>query len=496
MKVVITRPKYNTHIVSPPLGMGYLSSYLKKYGHEVKIIDGLNLDLDNDEIVRRSIEYGAKLVGIYCLSAFFLDAKDLANKLKKQGVHTVVGGAQATFLPEFTMEKTGAEFVVAGEAETTILDLVNALDKGESTENIPGLYTKDTKMVILREQTKNLDDIPFPDWEQIDPRKYKKAPHGGFIKHFPYAPITATRGCPYKCTFCASPKFSQGKIRRRSAKNVVDEIEYLVKNFGIKEIHFEDDNLTLHRPNIVDICNLILERKLKVSFACPNGVRADRVDEELLRLMKKTGFYYLAFGIESGNQQILDNVKKDTTIEKIRTAIELTNKVGIMSQGFFIFGLPGETDETIEQTIKFAKSLPLTRAQFLNLDVMPGTELWDTLGFEKSVDWKKNSYHEVTWIPPTVSEEALKKAPARAFKEFYLRPKQLFSMVRYIRVSQVFFLAKRLKDCGIFNINISRKKTKSEANNSGGLGNNKILPENLEDSQKLPEKATALPMVD
>ena len=448
MDVVLTRPNYNTHIISPPIGMGYVSSYLKKHGHGTKIVDGVNLGLSNDEIVKQCEEYNAKLVGIYILSAYFLNAVDLIRKLQARGFKVVLGGAHPTFMPKFTIEKSGADFIITEEAEKAMLDLVNALERDEPLDDIPGLYTKDCEFVP-RTTTTNLDEFPFPDWEQIDPRNYKKAPHGGFIRHFPYAPISATRGCPYRCTFCASPKFSRRTIRFRSPENVVDEIEYLVKNFGIKEIHFEDDNLTLWRDFAMKICNLIIERGLKISWACPNGVRADKVDLELLKLMKKSGCYYVAFGIESGNQEILDNVKKDLRLEDVERAAWLAYKAGIMTQGFFIFGLPGETEETIEKTIRFAKSIPLTRAQFLILDVMPGTELWDTLSFEEKVDWGKNSYHEITWTPPTVDPEVLANSAPRAFKEFYMRPRQLFSILRYVRPQQIPFLMKRLKDIGV-----------------------------------------------
>ncbi len=450
MNVVLTRPNYNTHIISPPIGMGYVSSYLKAHGHQTKIIDGVNLGLSNEAILRQCEQLNAGLVGIYILSAYFLNAVDLIKKLQGKGFKVVLGGAHPTFMPTFTIEKSGADFIIAEEAEKTMLDLVNALERGEPLDKIPGLYTKENPdNYTQRKPTTNLDEFPFPDWEKIDPRKYKKAPHGGFIRNFPYAPISATRGCPYRCTFCASPRFSRRSIRFRSPENVVAEIKYLADNFGIKEIHFEDDNLTLWRDFAMKLCNLIIDEGIKISWACPNGVRADKVDYELLKLMKKSGCYYLAFGIESGNQEILDNVKKDLRLEDVEKAARLAYKVGIMTQGFFIFGLPGETEETIEKTIKFAKSIPLTRAQFLILDVMPGTELWDTLHFEDRVDWTKNSYHEITWTPHTVDPDVLAKSAPRAFREFYMRPRQLFSILRYVRIQQIPFLVKRLKDTGI-----------------------------------------------
>lgn len=430
--------------------MGYLSSFLKSKGHQVEVIDGLNTGLSNEDIVQCCIDFKADLVGVYCLSSFFLDVKKMTELLKQKGIRVMIGGAQATFMPKFTMEQTGADFIILGEGELTASLLVDCIEKDGDIKQIPGVVSKDNLDPLPGKVIENLDDLPFPDWDSIDPRIYKKAPHGGFIKYFPYAPMTTTRGCPYRCTFCASPKFSSRTLRRRSPKNVVDEIEYLVKKFRIKEIHFEDDNFTFYREHAKGVCDLILERGIKVAWACPNGVRADKVDLELLKLMKRSGCYYLAFGIESGNQDILNNVKKDITLEKIKRGVELADEAGIMTQGFFVFGLPGETEDTIDNTIEFAKSIPLTRAQFLHLDVMPGTELWETLNFQEKVDWTKNSYHEVTWVPDTVKGDVLAKAAPRAFRSFYFRPKQMYNILKYVRPSQIKFLLLRLKDCGIF----------------------------------------------
>jgi radical SAM superfamily enzyme YgiQ (UPF0313 family) len=311
-------------------------------------------------------------------------------------------------------------------------------------EDVQGGRTQ--KKVYESEFINDLDCIPFPDWGQIDPRTYKKAPHGAFIKNFPVAPIVTTRGCPYECKFCASPKLWKRKIRFRSPKNVVDEIEHLVNLFGVREIHFEDDNLTLRREHVEGICNLMLERGIKVSWACPNGVRADKLDPQLLRLMKKAGCYYLAFGVESGNQEILDNINKHIRLNTIRDAVVMAENEGIMTQGFFIFGLPGETMQTIEGTIRFAKSMPLSRAQFLLLDVLPGSALWDELGFAKMVDWNVDSYHEATWVPKGVDRKSLNEAPSRAFKAFFLRPKQFLSLALYFKWQQLPFLLRRMVD--------------------------------------------------
>ncbi len=368
------------------------------------------------------------------------------KKLKQAGMFVVVGGAQASFLPKVTLERTGADAVVVGEAERTFLELVEAVEAGRGPEGVPGVMTGRTRRFVARKTIGRLDSLPFPDWEQMDPRKYKKAPHGGFIKSFPYAPITTTRGCPYRCKFCASPHFWK-TFRARSPENVVDEIEVLATMFGVKEIHFEDDNLTFFRKHIAGICEGIIRRGLKVSMFTPNGIRADKVNLPLLKLMKRAGFYGVAFGMESGDQKILDNVRKDVKIRTLERAVGMAKEAGLMTQGFFIFGLPGETKETIDKTIDFACSLPLDRAQFNVLDVMPGTELWNDLGYDaKTYPWDARSFHEVTWKSPGLSRKDLQDALPRAFWRFYSSPRRFLSAARFMRPEQLPYLFKRFLD--------------------------------------------------
>jgi radical SAM superfamily enzyme YgiQ (UPF0313 family) len=280
----------------------------------------------------------------------------------------------------------------------------------------------------------------------MDPRTYQKAPHGGVVKAFPVAPIMTTRGCPYECKFCASPKLWQRTIRFRRPEEVVREIKYLVDNFGVKEIHLEDDNFTLKREHAEKICQLILKEKIKVAWATPNGIRADKVDLKLLKLMKKAGCYFVAFGIESGNQEILNNVAKHSNLDIIRKAVSLAHQAGLITQGFFIFGLPGETKQTIRNTIDFAKSLPLDKAQFLMLDIIPGSALWDELKFVKKVNWRLDSFHEVSWLPPTIDRETLSGAQSLAFREFFFNPKRLLTMIKLIKPSQIKYVIRRLTD--------------------------------------------------
>lgn len=445
MKVALVRPNYKTHLITPPLGLGYISSYLKKEGHEVLFVDGLNLNLTTEEIIEKVKDYS--VVGITVLTDYYFQAKELTQKLKQAGKCVILGGVHPSVLPKETLLETGADFAVIEEGELSTAELIRAIEDNRDTNNIKGVYSRDNSAnYISREFIQDLDNLPFPDWEQLDPRKYQKAPHGALIKNFPVAPIITTRGCPYECKFCVSPKFWRRKIRFRSPENVIAEIEYLVNNFEVKEIHFEDDNLTFWRDHIEKICHLIIKRKIKISWATPNGIRADKVDEDLLRLMKETGCYYVAFGVESANEEILDNIKKHERLKDIERAIRLAAKVGLMTQGFFIFGLPGETEETIKNSIDFAKRVPLDRAQFLLLDLLPGSELWEEHKSEFQIDYRKRSYQDVTWVPKTIDAQKLRAMQPYAFKQFFFRLRPILSLVKYFKPAQLKHILNRLKD--------------------------------------------------
>ena len=449
MKLVLVRPNYESHIITPPAGLGYLSSYLRGYGIEVKIIDGLCNNINNEILLKKILNEAPDAVGITCLTAFYKEVVSLSKMLKKENVRVIMGGVHPTFLPYETLQESNCDYVVLGEGEIALLKLVQ---HNFENKDIVGVYSKKNiekgkTQFTKAERVENLDNLPFPDWEQLNPNRYPKAPHGAIVKNFPVAPIMTTRGCPYTCTFCASPKFYDCKIRFRSPENVIEEIKYLIDRFGIREVHFEDDNLTINRSHIMKICELILENNIKISWACPNGIRADKVDDSLIKLMKKSGCYYFAYGIESANQQILDTIKKKEKLEMITSSINMAAKAGISCQGFFIFGLPGETEGTIEKSIRFAKKSKLARAQFLILDILPGSELWEKLKGQFVPKWDKKSYKEPEWLPEGITKEILLRSQSRAFFEFYLKsPLRLLKLILSIKPGQIKYLLHRLVD--------------------------------------------------
>jgi radical SAM superfamily enzyme YgiQ (UPF0313 family) len=271
MKIVLIRPNYNSHIITPPLGLGYLSSYLKKSGIDTVIIDGVKEGLELNQMVGKILDLKPDAAAITCLTAFYKEVILLSRELKKNKIRTIIGGPHPTFLPYQTLIDSEADYVVCGEGELSFLNLIN---RNFQNDNIQGVYSlknlKNEQQPIIKSPiVENLDELPFPDWKQIDPNSYPRAPHGAFMKGFPIGVIITSRGCSYECTFCASPQFCDRKIRFRTPENVVEEIEHLVKAFKVKEIHFEDDNLTLRRENVEKLCHLLIEKNINIKWACP-----------------------------------------------------------------------------------------------------------------------------------------------------------------------------------------------------------------------------------
>jgi radical SAM superfamily enzyme YgiQ (UPF0313 family) len=455
--IALIRPNYDSHIITPQLGIGYLSSYLKVHGYDVLLIDALRDRIQNQEIFKRIKSKNVEVVGITCLSAYYNEVVALSRYLKNNNIQVIIGGVHPTFMPYKTLLDSNADFVVCGEGEAALLSL---LENNMNNTGIGGVYAlSDLTENTLPERAdsiQNLNDIPFPDWEQMPPGQYPKAPHGALAKRFPIGLITSSRGCPYSCKFCSSPNFYGKKIRFRSPENVINEMKYLIENFGVKEIQFEDDNITMNRKHIEAICNLIIENNIKVNWSCPNGIRADRIDEDIIKLMRKAGCYYCALGIESGNAEILKNIDKKETLETIQKAIKIITRNGIICQGFFIVGLPGETKSTIKETINFALKSGLDRAQFCMLDILPGCKLWTELIGEYVSDFSKKSFKEPEWLPKGLTKKDLLKAQSVAFRKFYMRPKTFFRTVRYIKPRQIVYLLKRLFDYRIF-FNFNKK---------------------------------------
>jgi len=433
--------------IIPNIGLGCLAATLLEKNHEVRILDLVLYRNPLNKFRQELKEFNPDFVGISFTTPLYNEMKILAKITKEYDKNIIVmgGGPHSTSLPEQTLEDSELDIAVVGEGDYTIVEIV----ENKNLSKVKGIaYKKNNKIILTekREPIKNMDDLPFPAWKLFEISKYR-APKIR-AKANPVGSLETSRGCPFQCTFCN--KLVQGvNFRPKSAKRVVDEIEYML-DCGFKEVHIQDDGFTTNINRAIEICDTILKRKLKFTWNIANGVRVDRVNEEFFIKAKKAGCHSIGFGIESGSQMILDSINKRTTLADIRKAIKLCKKAGIESVGYIIIGLPKDTEKTIRETINFAKSLDLDMAKATLLMPFPGTAVFkelDEQGLILSKDWNKYNYHSSSakevFTHPNLDWDTLFNYQNKFYKEFYFRPKKIFEeAVRSIKDGSLFYKAK------------------------------------------------------
>lgn len=411
----------------PSISLATLAGALIKAGYkDVKILN-LNLSKNPSAEIQKVIsDYKPDFAGITFVTPLFYSACEICKKIKKVSPDTIVigGGVHSTTLPEETLKNSQFNLVAIGEGEDTIVEIV----KGKNWEDIDGIaYKKDEKVIVnpRRPLIENLDDLPFPAWQLYDIPKY-------FLSYItcrknPVGPIETSRGCPFNCCFCNKTVF-QRRFRVKSAERVVDEMERMLK-LGFKEIRIYDDNFSADMERAKSICDLIIERGLKFPWNISNGLRVDRIDQELLLKLKRAGCYRTSIGIESGNQNVLDEINKAITLEQVRNAVTLIKKAKIECMGFFILGLPGETEKTMQDTIDFAKELKLDFAKAGIVSPFPGTPLfekWEKEGRILSHNWSDYIIHatkKLVYNHPNLSHETIWKYYKKFYRKlYYLNP--------------------------------------------------------------------------
>ncbi|MBU0957473.1 MAG: B12-binding domain-containing radical SAM protein [Nanoarchaeota archaeon] len=382
--------------VKVPLGLAYIASYLEKHNFKPEILDCMayyenikklsknnyRIGLSEKEIIKKLKQFNPDIVGVS--GSYTIHEKDsfaIADLVKKHTKALVVfGGAHTSAIPHSVLKNKNVDIAVIGEGELTFLDIVKN-HKTKKLYNLKGIAfrkQKSIKINPIKEYIENLDDLPFPAHHLLPMEKYLKHPQNSFANmRGPTTEIITSRGCPYNCIFCSIHTVWGKKWRARSAKNVVDELEHLHKKYKIKEFRFFDDNLTWKKDRIMEICNEIIQRKLKIKWDTPNGVAIATLDEEVLKKMKQAGYYKIVMGIESGSEQTLRFMRKPVMLKKAREIIKICNKLGIWTWSTFVIGFPDESIKEIQKTIDFSKNSGLNFATFYIAQPYEGTDMYD-----------------------------------------------------------------------------------------------------------------------
>jgi len=434
--------------IYPPLGLAYLAAVVREKGFPVKIVEANALNLNYEQVQKEILDYKPDFVAMTASSSM-MDEVDKLTELFPKDVKVILGGIHASSMPdEVLTDHKRIDLVVRGEGEESILEILN----NKPLSKIDGLtYRKNGKIIHNKDSLmlENLDDLPFPARDLLPMHKYFSFE----ARRYPIDYIVSSRGCPYRCNFCADFITSGRKMRIRSAESIVKEIEFLVEKYNVKEIDFQDDNFTFYPDRVFKFCDLMIKKGLnkKVLWKVANGVRCDRVTLPMLIRMNQAGCYMLSLGIESGNQRILNNMRKAEKLQDIRNAVDWCQKAGIETRGLFMFGNLGENKQTMQETIDFAKSLPLDTATFHICIPMPKTEYWEIIKKEGKlldVGWKGyTAYSEGAFIHKDVNPKLMSLMQKKAYRDFYIRPSFVLRRLARIRsVDDVKLIAKGGKE--------------------------------------------------
>lgn len=408
----------------PSLTFAALAAPLLQAGHEVEILDLNMASQPTSELEKRLDEFSPDYVGITCTTPLFYKVKHIASVVKRHNANAIVvtGGPHPSSLPGSTLADSDLDLVCVGEGDFTMAQVVSGAD----WSSIKGIwYKKDGKIIAnpAREYIADLDQLPFPDWSLCNLKKYKTPRLS--CRRNPVGTMETSRGCVFGCTYCNKNIFGR-TFRVKSPQRVVDEMEYML-SIGFHEIHIMDDGFTIDLGRAKQICDLIKERGLIFPWNLHNGIRVDRVDREFLEKARDAGCYGITFGVESGDQTLLDNIDKGTTLEQARKVFKWTKEVGIETLAYFMIGLPGETEETMQKTIDFAKELDPDYTKVSILLPLPGTPLYhdfEQQGYIKSKDWPLYNQHDPSGVydHPNLSWETIHHCYDLFYRRFYLRP--------------------------------------------------------------------------
>jgi len=435
----MTRPHF-------PLGLGYLAAYVRTQGVEVRLLPGPS----PAELQTALDDFAPQVVGVSSMTPAFPNALKICQAVKaRTGALTVLGGHHATAVgADILAECPEIDLLVYGEGELTLTQLLQAQDQNKPDyATIPGLIHRQPDGRICtnppRPLIREVDSLPFPARDLVDSQAY--GAHRYIDVGRASATMISSRGCPFTCAFCSS-HLTMGKgYRPRSAANVMAEIDGLVGSFGVRHIAFEDDTFTLWPDRVREICELLLQRRYDLTWYCLS--RVESMTPELARLMRRAGCRLVSFGIESGDPDILTRIRKKISLSQARAAIEACYQAGLRSQCTFILGFPFDTYRTMETTLRFAQELSPTIAIFFCLIPYPGTEMFrylpDSLKPRTPRDWESfaNMIHNDNYLSlvPGLSPQRLAQLTERWHLRFYLRPRQLYRMLRTLRTREEFF---------------------------------------------------------
>ncbi len=452
MKVVLIQPfpggtGLNEATVLPPLGIASIAAMLEQRGVFCQIIDA-NLERLTDGEVLDRLPSDLLLVGISMNSFTYDSVCRLARNLLADGrTRVVLGGPTPTAVPEQVLADVPGALVVRGEGEHAMAELVDRLAAGEAInlETIPGVYFLDGNNRMHGtppRRIENLEELPFPAYHLLPPlRRYRTR-----NRRTPAGWVITSRGCSFDCSFCSKDVF-QNRVTWRSPGNVLAEIDLLVELFGIRQLDILDDNIAMNRSHLEAIMDGLLERRYDLVINLQTGVRTENLDEPLLKKMRRAGVFKLAFGVESADSSLLAKHGKPLDLNSVAHTVAMARRLGFVVYGFFIIGLPGETDESFARTMDFVKGCRFHVANFCLAIPFPGTDLYKMVeqGGRFLIDTTRtipSGFYDgrVFFEYGAMDSVTVQNRYQRAYKEFYTFSRRLRALATIRSLSELRWL--------------------------------------------------------
>ncbi|MFH1209746.1 MAG: radical SAM protein [archaeon] len=422
-----------------PILLCYTATLLKNNKHNVKYIDSVILDLSLKGTLKKIKEFNPEIIFIETSTPTFDFDVKFINEVKDKypKIIILVAGTHVTKFPIESLKGSKIDVIIKGEQDITTLNVVNAIKNKKPLDKIKGICFKKKNKIVNNPNAPlilNLNKLPFPDRDLIPHQWYAE----GHVRNFPFTFVMGARGCPNNCTFCLWPNIYYGhKVRIRSPKNIVDELEWLIKKYNMKEVFFDEDTFNISKKRVEDICKEIIKRNVEIVWGC--SARVDCVDLNMLELMKKAGCKLMCYGAESANQKTLNRTKKNITIEQIKRAVKLTKEVGIITHVNLMIGFPWETEKEIKETIDFGLKLKADTVQYSLVFPHPGSEMFDEAinqgWFYEDVlkDFSKFDMTSGPVLKTRVPREKLVNIVSKAHAKFFLRPDYILKQLLKIR---------------------------------------------------------------
>ena len=453
MKVALINPNPGGHglneaTIEPPLGLGYMAAVLEQQGFDCTIVDANVLRLTNEETVQ-AVPAGTQLVAVSCNSFSYDAVGDICKRIRAsfQRAFLIIGGPLPSAAPEMVLSEVACDGLVRGEGEYVFLQIAENIRNGEFlfSGTLPGVayfsaageYTAQPPQRI-----RDLDSLPFPAFHLMPPlKKYKSR-----SRKKPVCAIITSRGCAFGCSFCSKDVFGR-RVTFRSAANVLAEIDYLVNRFKVRQIDIMDDNFAQKKTRLIAILDGLIDRGYDLAINLQSGIRVEGLDENVLSKMKRAGVYKLAFGVESADPRVLDLHHKKLDLQKLESVVRLAKRLDFLVYGFFIIGLPGESDAAFHRTLDFVKKLDFDVANFCIAVPFLGTELYRMVEKDGQflIDTRRNissGFYDgkAFFTYQEMDKEVVEARYKLAYKSFYSVKKQIRMLAKIRSVHELVWL--------------------------------------------------------